>query len=212
MYLLVGLGNPGTKYAGNRHNIGFMAIDALHRRLGAGPWRSKFSGEAAEASLDGEKLLLLKPQTFMNESGRSVGSAMQFHRIPLERVHVFHDEIDLPPARLRVKLGGGNAGHNGLRSISTHCGNGYPRIRLGIGHPGDKALVHGYVLNDFGRGEAPWVEDLCAAMAEFLPELLANPARFRSRVAEKMAARGHGEPVAREAGKPAGAGPGRREG
>ena len=193
MFLLVGLGNPGSKYSGNRHNIGFMAMDALHRRLNAGPWRAKFQGEAAEASIGGEKLVLLKPQTFMNESGRSVGAAMQFYKIPLDRVHVFHDELDLPPGKLRLKVGGGNAGHNGLRSITTHCGNNYPRVRLGIGHPGDKALVHSYVLNDFGKAEQPWVEDLCDAMADFAPELIKNPALFQTRVEEKMVARGHGD-------------------
>lgn len=193
MFLLVGLGNPGKQYSGNRHNIGFMALDALHRRLNAAPWRARFQGEVAEASLNGTKLVLLKPQTYMNESGRSVGEAMRFYKIPLEHVFVFHDELDLPPGKLRLKTGGGNAGHNGLRSITTHCGNETQRVRLGIGHPGDKALVHAYVLNDFGKGEQAWVEDLVDAIAEFAPELLRNAALFQTRVQEKMVARGHGE-------------------
>lgn len=193
MHLLVGLGNPGTKYAHNRHNIGFMAIDALHRAFRGSPWRAKFQGEASEASISTERVVLLKPQTFMNESGRSVGAAMQFYKIPLNDVHVFHDELDLPPGKLRLKTGGGSAGHNGLRSITTHCGNEYPRVRLGIGHPGDKALVHNYVLNDFAKAEGPWVEDLCDAISEFAPELLKNPALFQTRVQEKMVARGHGD-------------------
>ncbi|HRE20045.1 MAG TPA: aminoacyl-tRNA hydrolase [Rhabdaerophilum sp.] len=193
MHLLVGLGNPGARYAGNRHNIGFMALDALHRHWRGAPWRARFQGEASEAMIGNEKVILLKPATFMNESGRSVRAAMDFYKITLDDVYVFHDELDLPPARLRVKKGGGNAGHNGLRSITTHCGNDYPRIRLGIGHPGDKALVHTYVLNDFGKVEVPWVDDLCDAIAEHA-ELLTkgDAAHFQSKVLLKMETRGHG--------------------
>lgn len=201
MFLLVGLGNPGAKYAHNRHNIGFMALDALHRAFRGTPWRARFQGEASEVTIGGEKGVLLKPQTYMNESGRSVGEAMRFYKTALKDLHVFHDELDLPPGKCRVKTGGGNAGHNGLRSITAHCTNEYPRVRLGIGHPGDKALVHSYVLNDFGKGEQPWVEDLCDAIAEFAPELLANPALFQTRVQEKMVARGHGEAKPVTAGK-----------
>lgn len=204
MHLLVGLGNPGSRYSGNRHNIGFMALDAIHRRWRGAPWRARFQGEASEAVIGGEKVVLLKPTTFMNESGRAVGEAMRFYKIALEDVFVFHDELDLPPAKLRVKKGGGNAGHNGLRSITTHCGNEYPRVRMGIGHPGDKTLVHAYVLNDFAKAEAPWVEDLCDASAEFADLLAAgDAAHFQSKVHLRMEARGHGAPetVAKAAAK-----------
>jgi peptidyl-tRNA hydrolase, PTH1 family len=190
--LLVGLGNPGDRYAGNRHNIGFMALDAIHRRTGASPWRKKFHGEAAEATVGPDRLLLLKPLTFMNESGRAVQGAMRFHKIALGDVSVFHDELDLPAARLRVKTGGGNAGHNGLRSITAQCGNDYQRVRLGIGHPGDKALVYGFVLSDFAKAEGPWVEDICRLMADETALLLSDPAAFQSRVLAGMQARGHG--------------------
>ena len=195
MHLLVGLGNPGARYAGNRHNIGFMAIDALHRRWRGTPWRTRFQGEASEIVVGTERAILLKPQTFMNESGRAVGEAMRFYKIALGHVCVYHDELDLPPGKLRVKTGGGNAGHNGLRSITAHCGNDYPRLRLGIGHPGDKALVHAYVLNDFARAEAGWVETLCAVMADEAPRLLAGDAAgFQSKVHLAMEAAGHGTP------------------
>jgi len=193
MKLFVGLGNPGGKYAGNRHNIGFMALDAIARRHARAPFRARFQGEAAEALIDGEKVLLLKPLTYMNESGRSVGAAMQFFKIALGDVYVFHDELDLPPAKLRVKRGGGNAGHNGLRSISAHCGNDYARVRLGIGHPGLKDIVHAYVLNDFGKAEMTWVDDLCTAIAD-TASLLArgDDASFQNKVHLAMDARGHG--------------------
>ncbi|MCA1951696.1 MAG: aminoacyl-tRNA hydrolase [Hyphomicrobiales bacterium] len=203
MHLLVGLGNPGQRYAGNRHNIGFMALDAIHRQWRGTPWRARFQGQTAEAVIGGAKTILLKPETYMNESGRAVGEAMRFFKIPLAGVIVFHDELDLPPAKLRLKTGGGNAGHNGLRSISQHCGNDYPRVRLGIGHPGDKAQVQAYVLNDFARSEAPWVEDLCAAIAAHADLLLAEPGHFQSKVHLLMEARGHGaaEPVPKAAKK-----------
>jgi PTH1 family peptidyl-tRNA hydrolase len=166
MILFVGLGNPGARHAGNRHNIGFMALDAIHRRHGLAPWRRRFQGLAAEGSLDGVRLVLLKPETFMNESGRAVAEAQRFFKIELKDIVVFHDELDLPPAKLRVKLGGGIAGHNGLRSITAHCGNDYRRARLGIGHPGVKEMVHAYVLSDFARSETGWVEALCDVMAD----------------------------------------------
>ncbi len=166
MRLLVGLGNPGSRYAGNRHNIGFMVIEEIARVHRAAPWRRRFQGEASEAVIDGERVLLLKPLTFMNESGRAVAEAQRFYKIGLDDVVVFHDELDLPPGKLRIKKGGGNAGHNGLRSMTAHCGNEYRRVRLGIGHPGDKSLVHSYVLNDFAKAELPWVEDLARACAD----------------------------------------------
>jgi PTH1 family peptidyl-tRNA hydrolase len=191
MRLFVGLGNPGSRYARNRHNIGFMAVEEIARAHGAAPWRRRFQGEASEAVIGGERLLLLKPQTYMNESGRAVAEAAQFYKIALADMVVFHDELDLPPAKLRVKLGGGNAGHNGLRSITAQCGNDYRRVRLGIGHPGDKAIVHAYVLHDFAKAEEPWVEDLCRACAEFAPLLAwGNDASFQNKVHLAMEARG----------------------
>ncbi|WP_019903214.1 aminoacyl-tRNA hydrolase [Methylobacterium sp. 77] len=191
MRLIVGLGNPGARYAGNRHNIGFLALDEIARVHRAGPWRRKFQGDVSEATLGTERVVLLKPQTFMNESGRSVSEAQRFYKIALADVIVLHDELDLAPAKLRVKIGGGNAGHNGLRSITAQCGNEYRRVRLGIGHPGDKALVHAYVLNDFGKGERAWVEDLCRAVADHA-HLLAQSedASFQNKVHLAMAGRG----------------------
>jgi PTH1 family peptidyl-tRNA hydrolase len=166
MLLFVGLGNPGRQYAKNRHNAGFMAIEAIARRHGFASARARFQGLASEGNIAGEKVLLLEPQTYMNESGRSVGEAARFHKIPVGDIVVFHDELDLAPAKCRIKVGGGVAGHNGLRSITAHVGNDYKRVRMGIGHPGDKALVHGYVLNDFAKSEEPWVEALCEAVAD----------------------------------------------
>src|SRR6266511_3052474 len=173
MLLLVGLGNPGSRYAGNRHNIGFMAVDAIARRHGIGPWRRRFQGVAAEGPIGSERVLLLLPGTFMNESGRAVGEAAHFFKLAPRDIVVFHDELDLPPAKLRVKTGGGNAGHNGLRSISAHMGNDYRRVRLGIGHPGAKELVYPYVLSDFAKSDRPWVEALCEIIADNA-ELLAR--------------------------------------
>ncbi len=166
MLLFVGLGNPGAKYARNRHNIGFMAVDAIARRHGFSPWRRRFQGETSEGSLDSERVILLKPTTYMNESGRSVQEALNFFKLGAGDVTVFQDELELPPCKLRVKVGGGIAGHNGLRSISAHIGNDYRRVRLGIGHPGVKELVHGHVLSDFAKAEMPWVEALCDAVAD----------------------------------------------
>jgi peptidyl-tRNA hydrolase, PTH1 family len=194
MLLFVGLGNPGSRYAGNRHNIGFMAVEAIARRHKAPPWRRRFQGDATEAVIGGERVVLLKPETFMNESGRAVGEAMRFFKIALKDVVVFHDELDLAPSKLRVKLGGGNAGHNGLRSITALCGNDYRRVRMGIGHPGDKALVHAYVLSDFAKTERDWVQDLCDACADNA-DLLAkgeDPA-FQNKVHLAMEGRGWGE-------------------
>ena len=194
MLLLVGLGNPGSAYAGHRHNIGFMAVDALARAANAPPFRTRFQGLATEASVGGEKLVLLKPTTFMNDSGLSVGAAARFYKLDLGDVAVLHDELDLAPGKLRVKVGGGNAGHNGLRSISAHLGNDYRRIRLGIGHPGDKALVHNFVLGDFARGERSWVETLCEAVAANVALLAkGQDASFANKVHLRMEAAGFGE-------------------
>jgi len=165
MLLFAGLGNMGKASAGHRHNAGFMALDAIARDYHAPAFRSRFQGLVSEIMLAGERVILLKPQTYMNESGRSAGAAARYYQIDPSRIVVFHDELDLPPGKVKVKTGGGNAGHNGLRSLTEHLGNEYRRVRIGIGHPGDKALVHNYVLSDFAKAEIPWVEALCNAIA-----------------------------------------------
>jgi PTH1 family peptidyl-tRNA hydrolase len=194
MLLIAGLGNPGQRYAGNRHNIGFKAIEAIAREHRIGPFRARFQGAVAEGLIGSERLALLMPQTFMNESGRSVGEAMRFHKIGLDAVIVVHDELDLAPAKVRVKVGGGNAGHNGLRSISAHIGNDYKRVRLGIGHPGERELVHPYVLSDFAKSERGWVEAVCDIVARFA-ELLAQgqDASFQNKVHLAIEAAGFGD-------------------
>src|SRR4030081_1632185 len=166
MRLFVGLGNPGAKYAHNRHNVGFMVVQEIARRHGFAPWRRRFQGVATEGAIGSERVLLLLPGTYMNESGRAVGEAAHFYKLALSDIVVVHDEVDLPPGKVRVEAGGGIAGHNGLRSISAHVGNDYRRVRIGIGHPGMKDLVHAYVLNDFAKNERPWVEALCALVAD----------------------------------------------
>lgn len=171
MKLFVGLGNPGAKYARNRHNIGFMAVDAIARDHSFGPWRSKFQGEISEGLLGREKVLLLKPMTFMNRSGQSVGEAMRFYKLDSTDVTVFHDELDLAPGKVRTKAGGGHAGHNGLRSIHDHIGAAYDRVRLGIGHPGRKELVSPYVLGDFAKVDADWLDDVLRGVADGAPNL-----------------------------------------
>ena len=194
MRLFVGLGNPGAKYQGNRHNIGFMAVDDIARRHGFGPWRRRFQGETSEGTIGGERVILLKPTTYMNDSGLSVGEAAKFFKIEVGDIAVFHDEIELPPAKLRVKLGGGIAGHNGLRSISAHVGNEYRRVRLGVGHPGVKELVHAHVLNDFAKSEMPWVEALCDIVAENAALLIeGKDSAFQNKVHLAMDAKGFGE-------------------
>ncbi|MES2751786.1 MAG: aminoacyl-tRNA hydrolase [Pseudomonadota bacterium] len=193
MRLFVGLGNPGTKYQGNRHNIGFMVVDDIARRHGFAPWRRRFQGETSEGTLERERVILLKPMTFMNESGRAVGEAAQFFKIGVGEIVVLHDEIELPPAKVRVKVGGGIAGHNGLRSISAHIGNEYRRVRLGVGHPGVKELVHAHVLNDFAKAERPWVEALCDAITDNAGLLATDKdATFQNKVHLAMQARGFG--------------------
>jgi PTH1 family peptidyl-tRNA hydrolase len=165
MILFVGLGNPGKAYAGNRHNLGFMAVEAIARAAAAPAFRARFQGQASEIALAGERVVLLLPHTYMNESGRAVGEAARYLKIEPQDIVVFHDELDLPPGKVRVKTGGGNAGHNGLKSITAHIGADYRRVRLGIGHPGDRALVHNYVLGDFAKSDTPWVEALCGVVA-----------------------------------------------
>ena len=166
MHLVVGLGNPGSKYAGNRHNIGFMAVDEIVRRHGFSAWRKRFQGETAEGVLAGNKVLALKPMTFMNESGRAVGEAMRFFDIDPSQVIVLYDEIDLMAGKARVKLGGGAAGHNGIRSIIAHVGPHFQRVRLGVGHPGENGMVHPHVLGDFAKADKVWLEPLLDAVAE----------------------------------------------
>jgi PTH1 family peptidyl-tRNA hydrolase len=196
MLLFVGLGNPGDKYAGNRHNIGFMAVEQIARHHGIAPWRRRFQGLAVEGTIDGEKVLLLQPGTYMNESGRAVAEAAQFYKLGLNDIVVFHDELDLPPAKLRIKTGGGNAGHNGLRSITASVGNDYRRVRLGIGHPGDKDKVHSYVLQDFAKAERPWVSALCEIVGEHAGLLAkGQDASFQNKVHLGMDAKGFGDKV-----------------
>jgi peptidyl-tRNA hydrolase, PTH1 family len=194
MLLFVGLGNPGERHAGNRHNIGFMAVQRIARRHEIKPWRRKFQGVAVEGALAEKRVLLLLPGTYMNESGRAVQEAARFHKIEPGEIVVFHDEVELKPGKLRVKLGGGNAGHNGLRSISAHVGNDYKRVRLGVGHPGDKDLMERYVLQDFAKSEWPWVEALCDIVADNAGLLVeGRDASFQNKVHLAMVAKGFGE-------------------
>lgn len=203
MKLFVGLGNPGASYALHRHNVGFMAVDAIAATHGFPAWRKRFSGLVAEGRLGREQVLLLKPQTFMNESGRSVGEAVRFYKLDLDDVAVFHDELDLAPGKLRVKTGGGVAGHNGLKSLTAHIGNDYVRVRIGIGHPGRKDLVSGYVLHDFAKADYAWLEPLLGAIAAEAPLLAEGaPDKFQSRVAHVVQAEEEAEAPAPRA-KPA---------
>lgn len=189
MKLFVGLGNPGDKYSGNRHNIGFMAVERIAREHGFSPWRKKFNALVCEGSIGPARVTLLKPETFMNDSGRAVGEAMRFLKIEPADVVVFHDELDLLPNKIKVKSGGGNAGHNGLRSISAHIGNEYPRVRIGIGHPGSRDAVVHYVLADFAKSERDWVRDMLDAIADAAPHLAkGDDARFLTDVARKTQA------------------------
>lgn len=188
MKLIVGLGNPGNKYQKNRHNIGFMAVDQIAADHGFGPWKSKFQGQIAEGRLGREKVLLLKPETFMNLSGQSVGEAMRFYKLTPEEVTVIHDEIDLAPGKCRVKQGGGHAGHNGLRSIHQHIGDAYQRVRLGVGHPGRKELVPHYVLQDFAKADADWLDDLLRGIGDGAAHLAEGVNdRFQNAVAQRVA-------------------------
>ena len=184
MNLLVGLGNPGSRYAGNRHNIGFMALDEIHRRYSFSQHRKKFEGEFADGEIEGQKVFLLKPTTFMNESGRSVSAAANFYKVPPSRLVVLHDEIDLAPGKIRVKAGGSLAGHNGLKSIAHHFGMDFRRVRIGIGHPGEKNLVSGHVLRDFSKSDMDWVPKIIDLIAGALPSLLTgDDAEFMNTIA-----------------------------
>lgn len=166
MQIIAGLGNPGSKYADNRHNVGFMAADAIARRHSFSPWSKKFHAEIATGEIGGEKVLLIKPQTFMNLSGQAVGEAMRFYKLTPDAVTVLYDEIDLAPGKLRIKVGGGAGGHNGIRSLDQHIAQNYRRVRIGVGHPGVKELVHGHVLGDFSKADQEWLAPLLDAIAD----------------------------------------------
>ena len=211
MKLFVGLGNPGAKYAGNRHNVGFMALDRIAEAHGFGPWRGKFQGAVSEGRLGGDKVVLLKPETFMNNSGQSVGEALRFYKIDPADVWVFHDEIDLAPAKLRVKQGGGHAGHNGLRSLHAHIGDGYGRVRIGVGHPGHKDAVPVYVLKDFSKADQDWLADMLDGIADGADHLATgDTGRFQNAVGLRMKppkAKKEAEPQSRPKATPAEAPP-----
>ena len=197
MLLFVGLGNPGTRYAGNRHNIGFMAVQAIARRHNIAPWRRRFQGLGVEGAIGNGRVLLLLPGTYMNESGRAVQEAARFYKVEAGDIVVFHDEVDLPPSKLRVKVGGGVAGHNGLRSITAHIGNDYKRVRIGVGKPNVKELVPKHVLSDFAKDEWPWVEALCDVIAENAALLAeGKDSTFQNRVHLAMDAKGFGQDTA----------------
>ncbi|MCE1237788.1 MAG: aminoacyl-tRNA hydrolase [Hyphomicrobiales bacterium] len=208
MMLFVGLGNPGADYARNRHNIGFMAVDGIVRRHGFSPWRAKFQGEVCEGTIGAEKIVALKPLTYMNESGRSVAAAAQFYKIEPKDIVVFHDELDLDPGRIRVKIGGGHAGHNGLRSITAHLGPDFRRVRMGIGHPGAKERVTGWVLGDFAKVDREWLEPLLDDVADAAALLVSrDDAGFMNRLSGKPTAAEPTPKIAPAPAKPTAAGP-----
>jgi len=211
MLLIVGLGNPGAKHARQRHNVGFMAVEAIHHRHGFGPWRKRFQAEAAEGSLAGEKCLLIKPQTYMNRSGQAVGEAAGFFKLPPGDILVIHDEVDLPPGKTRMKIGGGVAGHNGLKSIGAAIGSDFRRLRIGVGHPGAKERVPGYVLHDFAKDDGRWLVPLLDAIADNAPLLAeGKDSTFANRLHEatKPVADDKGEEANKDAGARKKASPG----
>ncbi|RLQ88333.1 aminoacyl-tRNA hydrolase [Notoacmeibacter ruber] len=216
MLLIVGLGNPGAKYAANRHNIGFMAADEIARRHNFGPFAKKFQGELAEGRLGGDKALILKPQTFMNESGRAVGEALRFYKLTTADLIVLYDELDLAPGKVRVKTGGGAGGHNGIRSIDAHCGKDYRRVRIGIGHPGVKELVTRHVLGDFAKADGEWLDPLLDTIADAMPMLAdGKDSEFMNKVALEMqgkAPAANEKPATGQSGKqkPTGTAPGKK--
>ncbi len=187
MKLFVGLGNPGKGYARHRHNVGFMALERIAERHGLGPWKRRYHGLVAEGLIGGRRVMLLTPQTYMNDSGQAVGEAQRYLKIDEGDIYVLHDEIDLAPGKLKVKVGGGNAGHNGLRSVTAHVGNDYARVRIGVGHPGSKDAVVHYVLRDFSRDDQEWLEPMLDAIAEAAGRLAAgDEARFLTDVARRL--------------------------
>lgn len=182
--LIAGLGNPGAEYARNRHNAGFMAADVLHESYDFSPWKSRFQGAVSEGKIAGAKVYLLKPMTYMNDSGDSIAAAMRFYKLPLSALTVVHDEIDLAAGKLKVKRGGGDAGHNGLRSITAALGPDYRRVRIGVGHPGSKGRVHGHVLNNFSKADEEWLVPMLSAIAEAAPSLARDDdAGFTTKIA-----------------------------
>ncbi|WP_274426553.1 aminoacyl-tRNA hydrolase [Chelativorans sp. YIM 93263] len=202
MLLIAGLGNPGRQYASHRHNVGFMAADAIARRHSFSPWTKKFSALVSEGRLGSDKALLIKPQTFMNNSGQAVGEAMRFYKLTPNDLIVLYDELDLAPGKLRIKRGGGHGGHNGIKSINAHCGTDYRRVRIGIGHPGDKARVTAHVLGDFAKADQQWLEPLLDVIADNMPMLAeADDAGFMNRVS--LATKGKAEGVQPKPDKPA---------
>jgi len=195
MLLLVGLGNPGAKHERNRHNIGYMAVDDIVRRHSFGPWRARFQGLVSEGRLGSEKVLALKPATYMNLSGQSVGEAMRFYKLDLEDIVVIHDELDLAPGKMKVKKGGGSAGNNGIKSLTQHLGDGYRRVRIGIGHPGDKNRVADYVLRDFAKSDQDWIEDLIDAISSAAENLASgDDVGFMNDVALELRPNDHSKP------------------
>ena len=187
MKLIVGLGNPGPKYAGNRHNIGFMALDRIADDHGFASWKGKHQGSLSEGRFGSTRAVLLKPETFMNNSGQSVQAAMRFYKLEPADVVVFHDEIDLAPGKVKHKIGGGHAGHNGLRSIHNHIGPEYARVRMGVGHPGHKDKVPSYVLHDFAKADHTWLEDVLRGVSDGAPHLAeGDAAKFSNAVAMRV--------------------------
>jgi PTH1 family peptidyl-tRNA hydrolase len=200
VFIIAGLGNPGRQYQDNRHNIGFMAVDEIARAHSFGPWSKKFRSEISEGSIGSEKVLLMKPQTFMNLSGEAVGEAMRFYKLALSDIIVLHDELDLPAGKVRVKVGGGHGGHNGLRSMDANCGRDYKRVRLGIGHPGDKERVHGHVLGDFHKVDHEWLDPLLEDIARYADLMLVGDG---SQFMNKLTGQSQGQAPAPKAEKPA---------
>ncbi|ATP12667.1 peptidyl-tRNA hydrolase [Bartonella henselae] len=187
MWLIAGLGNPGLQYQNNRHNIGFMAIDAIYQSFSFSPWSKKFQAEISTGLINGKKTFLLKPQTFMNLSGQAIGEALRFYKLDLKNFIVIYDELDLPPGRVRVKIGGGNNGHNGIKSIDAHCGTDYCRIRLGIGRPNSKELVYQHVLGNFTKSDQEWLPSLLEAIAKNIALLIkGNKCLFMNEISQAM--------------------------
>jgi peptidyl-tRNA hydrolase, PTH1 family len=200
VFIIAGLGNPGRQYRDNRHNIGFMAVDEIARAHSFGPWSKKFRSEVAEGSIGSEKVLLMKPQTFMNLSGEAVGEAMRFYKLAPSDIILLHDELDLPAGKVRVKVGGGHGGHNGLKSMDANCGRDYKRVRLGIGHPGDKESVHGHVLGDFHKVDHEWLDPLLEDIGRYADLMLTGDG---SQFMNKLTGQGQGQAPAPKQAKPA---------